>query len=135
MCLKILGLKNSDTIPEPQIANKNIFCYKIFKVRPNKGLVSPYRNKEYEIGIRNYSRLEYHLACTQTHELDIVDIGIHSFIYLRDAIIERDTQFVYQSVHIVKCMIPKGAKYYTGVFEYNIPCRASTELIPIEVIN
>jgi len=129
MCLDILKPKHPDKISEPKIAKKDIVCYKVFRLFSEGRIESPYQNVDYELKKKKKSNL----VCYMNPVTQSVNIGIHSFIHLDDAIDESNDWSTHGMV-VVKCVIPKGAKYYTGVFGLN-PCRASSELIPIEIIH
>lgn len=133
MCLEIFKPKYPDEISEPKIAKKNITCYKLFRqvgmLSNPPYLESPYQNSVYEIGKKKTSKLIcYMVSCGQA-----VSIGLHSFNNYQSAI-DNTSGWVMSKIIIVKCIIPKGAKYYTGTFDFRYPCRASTELIPIEIL-
>lgn len=68
-------------------------------------LVTPYRKYPIEIG-KTYTS---DLVCNEYNE---VEIGLHSFINKQDAFDD-----VIQNGFVVKCIIPKGSKYYEGTFD------------------
>lgn len=87
----------------------------------NKVLVTPYQCFVVEIGKTYKSNLE--------NIFDEVKIGIHSFVTVKGAI-EDDIDSI-----IVKCIIPKGSKYYLGDFNGIKDSIASDTLKYIEIIN
>ena len=73
---------------------------------------TPYRDFEVEIGETYTSKL--------IKKSYSVDVGLHSFEKLNDTIIGG-----YGEV-IVKCIIPKGSRYYKGTFDGNISYASDT---------
>ena len=128
MCLEILKPKNPDKISEPKIAKKDIVCYKVFKLFSEGRIESPYQGVDYELKKKKKSML----VCYMNPVTQSVNIGIHSFIHLDDAIDESNDWSTHRMV-VVKCIIPKGAKYYTGKFN-TTSCRASDKLLPLNIM-
>lgn len=92
------------------IAKKDITCYKVVHLHENETLFrSEFRFFEYKIG-RVYS------LCTSVkqwvpNQYGNMYSGFHSFTTLRNAL-------TYGGKHmaLLKCVIPKGARYYVGDF-------------------
>jgi hypothetical protein len=109
-------------------AEEDIVCYKwVQKIR--KIMQTPYRNSSVEFGIIYVSDL-------MRNKNGTVDIGLHSYA----GVIALDELFYVHRFYpttntptpwVVKCIIPKGAKYYVGIFAGE-KSYASTELKYIE---
>lgn len=100
---------------EPKIAEEDITCYKWYGML-NFAYVSPYQGKPMPDGnIITYSDLSepevLHLFTIVPKY--IIEKGFHSFVNRIDA--ERDS-YQNRNAIIVSCTIPKGSKYYKGVF-------------------
>jgi len=131
MCLKILKPKNPDKISESKIAKKDIVCYKILKTYRYENvdiLVSPYREALYYLE----TIMESKLFCCMANEGQLVTEGLHTYIRYQDAKEDVDRLHTLKWI-IVKCIIPKEAKYYTGKFNAT-SCRASDKLLPLTII-
>lgn len=119
-------------------AKKDITCYKYLVLKNENGvsyLQTPYRDCIVSIGEIYQSKLEinYYWNCGPTKELNQ---GLHSFVNLEDAR-SSHPEYYYEkgenSVIYVKCIIPKGTKYYLGQFD-GFPSMASEKLIYLEII-
>ena len=100
---------------KPRIAKENIICYKWYGML-NFVYVSPYRGKPMpDSNIVTYSDLSepeiLHLFTTIPKYT--IEKGFHSFVNYIDA--ERDSHHNRDAI-IVSCVIPKGSRYYKGVF-------------------
>jgi len=119
---------------KPKIAQEDIKCYKIlFKssVRPNL-FYAPYQSFNYELGVTYHTNISVFYNCNTfglsffryifynlfDKFLDVkgVNQGFHSFVNLKDAIKERNSDVDYKRLVIGECIIPKGAKYYKGAY-------------------
>lgn len=107
---------------EPEIAKEDIVCYKYYGVLKECGrtkLMSSYRgapapdlNEVAHTDLDETSKVFY----WEDKKYNIVDKGFHSFKNLDDIkeeLIFRDMDFV-----AFKCIIPKGSKFYLGIFKY-----------------
>ena len=114
MCLCI---KEGDI---PKIAKKDIICYK--HIMKNWGeYFTSYQKKSVKIGNTYHSGLER--FNNEIHK------GLHSYKYKEDAIKESE-----KWVEILaKCIIPKGSKYYEGIFDRSVAL-ASDCLKYVEII-
>ena len=119
MCLNI-----SNKFSQPLIATEDICCYKLLEVDicDSETYVTPYRNMPVKIG------------CTYTSELSFnkhgnIEKGLHAYKYLSD--VEYLCIFRYEVV--VKCLIPKGSRYYRGTFSFD-ESLASDQLTYVEII-
>ena len=114
---------------KPKIAKKDIICYKALLKLDDGILRTPYQNSPIKIGEIYQSNI-INKNCK-------IEIGIHSFENIEDIL--RWVNRCYLSIYLerllkVKCIIPKGAKYYKGMFlEFN--SYASNELKYIEIID
>lgn len=97
----------------PIIAKKDIICYKIYNKTEEGYLSSPYLG--YIASMQNFTELEPN-PIGSDHKY-IINKGFHSFKHLKNA--KLDVQFypfLYTDNIIYKCIIPKGSKYYRGLF-------------------
>ena len=129
MCLDINHLK-------PKIADKDIVCYKLVKRTKIKGI---YKS--------NFQRFEYVIRQLYTNNLDIrfANKSIKHYFYRCFYKIEEDMFHSYISnlypvilsplphCALLKCIIPKGAYYFEGIFDYS-PSYASSQIKILEEI-
>lgn len=119
-----------------KIAKKDIICYKVVLEESSEILVSPYQQRMVHIGEKMFSGMSFRTTIQKRKLVKMVEQGFHSFVHLKDAKVERE-DFIFAGgydVHIYKCVIPEGAKYYKGIF-LSLPTfhRASSpEIIAIE---
>lgn len=104
----------------PKTATEDIPCFKILR-KDRKGFVTPYYYQRIKLGHSYTSVLESPDYC------DDVEKGIHAFLTLEQA------QLVAKTIPtdvIVKCIIPKGAKYYIGEYyrQFKNTAIAATEI-------
>lgn len=85
-------------------AKTNIVCWKRFDI--GKGYCSPIQGFEYEGGI------VYYEDQFNEHALYMVNTGLHSYSTEKEAKREK-----YSDEKIVKCIIPKGSKYYYNSYK------------------
>ena len=117
MCLRL-------DYSEPKIADKDIVCYKLVEKTKIKGIYKSY-----------FQEFEYIIRQLYTNNLDIkfADIVVHklcsSYPYYGAYAIEEGMFHSYTNYMpfelftsldetILKCIIPKGAYYYEGHFNY-----------------
>jgi hypothetical protein len=128
MCLVITKFN------KPKIAQEDIKCYKIlFKSSVRQGLFyAPYQLFNYELGVTYFTNISVSYNCNTfglsffryifykffNDFLDVkgVNQGFHSFVNLKNAIEERNSDVDYKRLVIGECIIPKGAKYYKGTY-------------------
>lgn len=122
MCLVI----NKNNL-KPITAEQDIVCYKVLRKSLEDDIVkAPIYNFEYTFGQIYTIQNEYF------KEIDVYDdgcvlaeYGFHSFVMLSDAVQfkERLLTYTWQSYEyvLVRCVIPNGARYYTGkqIFSWN----------------
>lgn len=133
MCL-IVDSKN------PLIAKRDIPCYKVcFYTEYEPVVVTPYQLAHLRIGTHYEERNN---ACIKSTVNDYIltSGAYHSFRYLADARRDIKTWGCYDREHmcIVKCIIPKGSKYYVGKFDNCgdiCPSYASKQIKLIKKIN
>ena len=119
----------------PEIAQEDIVCYKLYKLRDNK-LLSPYREvvapniNEVTNTVLGKARFPYYLDNSVKY---LVNKGFHSFKYIDDLIKELHFWQSYD-IKIFKCIIPKGTKYYEGKF-VGESSYCSESIILKEIIN
>ena len=121
-----------------EVAQEDIKCYKIlfkFEKHPDI-LMAPYQNFNYELGVTYFTNISVSYNCNTfglsffrymfynlfDKFLDVkgVNQGFHSFVNLKDAIKERNSDVDYKKLVICECIIPKGSKYYKGAYSnYN----------------
>jgi hypothetical protein len=128
MCLVITKFN------KPKIAQEDIKCYKIlFKSSVRQGLFyAPYQLFNYELGVTYFTNISVSYNCNTfglsffryifykffNDFLDVkgVNQGFHSFVNLKNAIEERNSDVDYKRLVIGECIIPKDAKYYKGTY-------------------
>lgn len=92
------------------IAKKDITCYKVvYPYEADRQFRSEFRFFEYKIG-RTY-RLRMGVRQWLPNDGGYLYSGFHSFTTLKNALEHGDKYMV-----LLKCVIPKGARYYTGEF-------------------
>jgi hypothetical protein len=122
MCLNLAS--KSKKQPKPRIATENIVCYKTMH-RTNYGLQSVFKRFNYQLK-EKYGPLEFDIRHGGFGWSLLA--GFHSFRTLARAQRSADNT----NRVIVKCVIPKGSKYYigNGRSEY-----ASNRLIIKEIVS
>lgn len=85
-------------------------------------LITPYRRVPINIGEKYHSKIKKFQ--------NRIHVALHSFKYLKDAKV--DCIGLYEEKY-VKCIIPKGAVYYEGVFN-GAESYASNELVYLEIV-
>lgn len=116
MCLSNL------TTEEPQIAKRNITVYKVL-IKRSYDYLTLWRGVPIEIGKTYTSKLVKH-GIDASNNLRIEE-GLHSYKHyksIKDSICVK-----------VKCIIPKGSKYYIGTFCEYVSI-ASDKLTYVEII-
>lgn len=118
MCLEKL------TSEKPLIAKEDIVCYKALL----GGMRSPYENYVYKLGRKETSELREIPGAMDR----IISVGLHTFTSKEEAAREQivwtsDNGTVMYHVSVFKCIIPKGAKYYKGVFHLRVTDAGSRE--------
>lgn len=123
MCLE-LHKDNS----ELKKAKKDIICYKFLRVNSDGTLLTPYQ------GFRIEDIPEEVTSNLIRNDNNHVNEGIHSFVELRDALLDSvDEHNNFRDNVLVKCIIPKGSHYYEGLF-FTMKAIASNKLKYLEVI-
>ena len=123
---------------KPEIAIEPIVCYKCL----TEDMLSPCFEQKYELG----KMLTSEFSINKKGYQDEIKKGLHTFVNEYEAKnISKDFGWYnrisgrigIQASIVVKCIIPKGATYYTAVsmivgvtYEY-----ASNQLIPLEIIS
>ena len=123
----------------PKVAQEDIVCYKFYKLYDNGELFSPYQGSHApainEITNTLLGGAEYAEMFLNgiTISMYFVNLGFHSFKCFDDLV--KETNFyLFSTIKIFKCIIPKGSKYYEGVYcEY--PSYCSESIILKEIIN
>ena len=109
MCLVLSKINRKNR--QPLIASEDLVCYKI---------LLDHRNLKAETLLTYYQETPVKLGRTYTSEFSYdrdgdVERGLHSYKNLRGAIIDEKDSF--GRTIIVKCVIPKGSRYYQGKFD------------------
>jgi len=133
MCLSI----NPDN--KPQTAITDIVCYKFLKIEKNSKneilYCTPYIKDKVIIGNTYKSKLKH-----ERYARTDIEIGLHSFLtqvvashYASIIYVADYDWYGHAKIAIAKCIIPKGAKYYTGYFN-GYDSYASNELTYLEIV-
>ena len=127
MCLYLNGHTN-----KVLIAPGDITVYKHLIALPNSDgsprFVTPYQYADVEVPSEVTTFMSY------VHNME-VDIAIHAFMTERDAHDDAMEEFTLSSHNyvVVKCIIPKGTKYYIGSFANRKAC-ATEKLVYKEIV-
>ena len=132
MCLYVTHL-------EPEIADKDIICYKLVKRTKIKGVYkSSFQRFEYiirklytnNINIRFVNKIVKTWCLTYPYLMYSIDEGMfHSYKSRLCPVILSPLP----SCALLKCIIPKGAYYFEGYFD-NSPSYASSQIKILEEI-
>lgn len=122
-----------ENISELKIAKSDLIRYKVV-IPCNDYFKTPYARMDIRLNTLYKSRLIVSLE----YNKNIVNEGIHTFKTLKEAKAELNT-WSYPVDTILKCIIPKGSKYYDGKFRLNykgdtVSSTASDKIIYKEVI-
>ena len=99
---------------EPEIAEQDIECYKVYVKSYGDRWFSPYQECPMPI-MNGLVTTELQSPCNLR-----VDLGFHSFSYFSDAeIVAEWFARRKKSSCVVKCIIPKGTEYYLGKFGFD----------------
>lgn len=109
---------------KPRKAKTDIEVYKL--VEENDGnLVSFFQETPVKLGETYESEL-IKVGCS-------IHIGLHSYAALDNAI--DDAGLSSHTTHVVKCIIPKGALYYKGLFASDIAYASNKIIYTKEILN
>lgn len=121
MCLKLSEANRKSS--QYKIATEDISCYKVVKSHGDR-FYTPYFRADAQLGQTYYSEFTFN------HYGD-VSRGLHSFKSLKAATAEADSFIA--NTKIIRCVIPKGSRYYQGKFG-NAISYASDTLTYLEII-
>ena len=118
MCLVINHL-------EPKIADKDIVCYKLVKRTKIKGVYkSSFQGFEYVIRQLYTNNLDIRFVDKIIKNLDTTRSGLCLYI-IEEGMFHSYVSYLYPVIlsplpngALLKCIIPKGAYYYEGYFNY-----------------
>lgn len=131
MCLVL-----TDKFSEPLLASEDLVVYKVLEdyrhnseLQPEeRQLITPYECFPVEIGQTYTSEFTF-------NGFGDVEKGLHSYLYLGDAINYIKTFGGGQTICVIaKCLIPKGSRYYQGEFHNRKISLASDTLTYLELI-
>ena len=130
MCLKVIGDNKI------KVAEEDILVYKVVWKNSDHSFKTLYYKAEAKLGNRYESELNFiKPSMVKPYNYGYVYEGLHSFLYPEDAFdelveaVEHDlSSDIEDVIAIVECTVPKGAKYYRGIFG-DAPCIASDTLI------
>lgn len=118
---------------QPEIAIEDITCYKVilenfdrYCINTNK-LYTYYQKAKIIIGGTYKSKFTI-------NSLGEIERGLHSFTTLEIAEKFISVRLLICKSHIVKCIIPKGSKYYLGRFYVDNDSYASNRLKYVEIV-
>ena len=101
-----------------KIAEKDITCYKVMLIETSSWVLnSPYRNMCYFLDVKYQEDYFNTDKASVDGETWILFRGFHSYINLSDALSYArnfNSCVTAQNFVVVKCIIPKGARYYEG---------------------
>lgn len=130
----------------PEIAQEDIVCYKYYIVEKKDGkekLISPYRRVSApNLNEAVNTKLDKIFSPTGFDINDSayykIQKGFHSFKYFKHVIQDIETwedirtRIEYPNYKVFKCIIPKGTKYYEGMFNEAFSyCSKSIKLIEL----
>ena len=110
----------------PSIAEVDITCYKIYMFYNNQEYISPYQKAK-------MPPIDT-LAATELDENNPVNKGFHSFMSVSDAKNDAFMLSVMYGATVFRCIIPKGTKYYKGLYGMRIPSYCSESIIVKEPV-
>ena len=116
----------------PEIAQEDIVCYKIYILIGDE-LLSPYQGSPAPTINKVTNTLLDRAYLSNYRAAYMISKGFHSFKYLDDLIEELDFWLSFD-IKIIKCIIPKGTKYYEGKFG-DFPSYCSESIILKETID
>ena len=109
------------TTRTPFRAEKDITCYKVFEIKTDEVLVSPYQKKRFQLGKLYTDTVKAAVFPTSPYRSDIDGGFFHSFMDMEGAKEEMDQlhgcrDYVNGKIQlaIYECLIPKGAKMFKG---------------------
>jgi len=125
MCLTITNRNKRRT------TKTNVSCFKILNYNSYGEYFTPFQRCKIDIGGEYFSNLR-----TSGFLNTKVEIGIHSFVRLKDAKRIISTHDGLSNCVIIKCYIPSGSEYYQGLFkvidDFDYPCYTSTAIKYVE---
>ena len=126
MCLEL-----KSKLTRVQTAKRDITVYKVLRKSPTGNMVTPYKEMLIKLGGTYISRLKRENDGSEM----IITRGLHSFATLKEA---REEFYSWGGDDhiVVKCIIPKGAKYYRGLFGWTKrwKCLSSNKIVYINEI-
>ena len=108
----------------PSIAEVDITCYKIYMFYNNQEYISPYQKAK-------MPPMDT-LTITELDENNPVNKGFHSFMSVSDAKYDAfmlSVMYGGTRATVFRCIIPKGTKYYKGLYGMRIPSYCSESII------
>lgn len=121
MCLHI------EENQKAEIATEDIICYKAITEKFDNDLYTFYQQAKIKIGKTYRSKFTIDF-------LGEIEKGLHSLTTLEIAKEFIINKFLIHKAHIVKCIIPKGSKYYLGHFYVDNDSYASNKLKYVEIV-
>ena len=133
MCLVINHL-------EPKIADEDIVCYKLVKRTKIKGIYkSNFQIFEYIIRQLYTNNLDIRFVDKIIKNLDTTRSGLCLYI-IEEGMFHSYVSYLYpvilsplRNCALLKCIIPKGAYYFEGIFDFS-PNYASSQIKILEEI-
>ena len=123
MCLTI-------TNRTPQIAKKDIVCYKVLRHNflKRSGYTTPYMYTSVTLGelMEDKVPVKIHNSIFLV-KYNLYEGVFHTFKYYSDAVEMCKEDIIGNSV-VVRCIIPKGTEYYVGTWGEVISCYGSKQL-------
>ena len=128
---KVMCLSN---ISKQKVAERDIVVFKyVYWDEDRKAYLTPFQHAKIIIG-RTYTSA---LDVQKKKGGNIVGVGLYSFRNKRDVFDNAriDKMIRHQhTFHVVRCIIPKGSLYYTGIFDDSTPSYVSNTLTYEEII-
>lgn len=145
MCLYIKNEVKYDSVtgikvlPKMKVAEKDIVCYKILTAYVRNEHIfyrTPFTGDPITLG--DYVEAEgykdiVNMVPTDGYKCEVIGGFIHTFKYRKDAVRIATNEcrdgYRLDDPVIVKCIIPKGTRYYAGVFENTFLPSYATEAL------
>lgn len=112
----------SDTMPIALIAKKDIVCWKLVQVT-KRGVLRGYYRSKFRYILNKVYNTRFGFEDGYDYDYKCIHKGFHSYQKKKDLLREEwGYSFIflkeYEYTKLVKCVIPKGTKYYKNTNQY-----------------